>query len=80
MNYIILEKAKPYVRTRKGKLERVKGYAGFGYRSTGRRLTDLGKVGLESFIDSKGRVGLSPVKRKINRKVESSELHYSRKS
>jgi ABC-type bacteriocin/lantibiotic exporter with double-glycine peptidase domain len=28
VNYIILEKAKPYVRTRKGKMERVKGYTG----------------------------------------------------
>jgi hypothetical protein len=26
LNYVILEKAKPYTRTRKGKLERVKGY------------------------------------------------------
>jgi hypothetical protein len=28
MNYVILEKAKPYTRTKRGKLERVKGYAG----------------------------------------------------
>jgi hypothetical protein len=27
MNYVILEKAKPYTRVRRGKLERVKGYA-----------------------------------------------------
>jgi len=28
MNYVILEKAKPYIRTRKGKFEHVKGYQG----------------------------------------------------
>jgi len=28
MNYVVIEKARPYTRTRRGKLERVKGYAG----------------------------------------------------
>jgi len=28
MNYVILEKAKPYTRVRRGKLERVRGYTG----------------------------------------------------
>ena len=28
MNYVVLVKAKPYTRTRRGKLERVKGYSG----------------------------------------------------
>ena len=47
------------VKSRKRKI------AGFSYRPTGRRVTTLEKVGLESFVDSKGRVGLRSIKKAI---------------
>jgi len=61
MNYVILEKAKPYVRTRRGKLERVKGYTGRSALSTNdkkkilaEKLEGLSGEGWVADIEAKG--------------------------
>jgi hypothetical protein len=58
MKYVILEKAKPYTRVRRGKFEHVKGYAGRSIRAYhGSSVSGLKEIGLVEGVRSRPFMG-----------------------
>jgi hypothetical protein len=70
MNYVILEKARPYTRVKRGRLERVKGYAG---RS--KRLKVMYHVAPERVQDSIKKYGIDSTKAPYERSTEGAEIY-----